>query len=279
MVTLANTLLERSLWYPTILGVLVVVAAVVLFVGSIYLMLGTNMGARAGFLATFTGLMGLMVGLSALWVTTASPLNTLRGAVPKWEIQEVVSDLSKAKTEEVRNIKQDGVKVDTIEAANVKAAVDEGLVTKTDTAVEKFTPEDNEFAQYTLVTDYLTTGTWEIGGSNPSWLDGQFRHSPKFAVVQFCGTADNTQPFGVAPDAPACAADGTENAKDNGFVVLEYNLGDVRFPPLVAFISSVILFVLGLIMFGWYEKDRRAELTAQEESAKTPARTREPANA
>ena len=83
----------------------------------------------------------------------------------------------------------------------------------------------------------------------------------------------------VAPDATACAADGTENAKDNGFVVLEYNLGDVRFPPLVAFISSVILFVLGLIMFGWYEKDRRAELTAQEESAKTPARTREPANA
>lgn len=279
MVTLANTAIERSLWYPTILGVLVVVAAVVLFVGSIYLMLGTNMGARAGFLAVFTGLMGLMVVLSALWVTTASPLNTLRGSVPKWEIQEVVSDLSKAKTEEVRNIKQDGVKVDTIEAANVKAAVDEGLVQKADTAVEKFTPEDNQFAKYSLVTDYLTTGTWEIGGSNPSWLDGEFRHSPKLAVVQFCGTADNTQPFGVAPDTPACAADGTENAKDNGFVVLEYNLGDVRFPPLVAFISSVILFVLGLIMFGWYEKDRRAELAAQEESAKTPARTREPANA
>jgi len=279
MVTLASTLTERSLWYPTVLGVLVVVAAVVLFVGSIYLMLGTNMGARAGFLATFTGLMGLMVVLSALWITTASPLNTLRGAVPKWEIKEVVSDLSKAKTEAARNIKQDGFEVDTIEAANVKAAVDEGLVTKVDNAVVKFTPEDNQFAIFGDVTEYLTTTTWEIGGSKPSWLDGEFTHTPKLAVVQFCGTADNTQPFGVAPDAPACAEDGTPNAADNGYVVLEFNLGDVRLPPLIAFISSVILFVLGLIMFGWYEKDRRAELAAESETAKTPARTREPANA
>lgn len=279
MVTFANTAIERSLWYPTILGVLVVVAAVVLFVGSIYLMLGSNLGARVGFLATFTGLMGLMVVLTSLWVTTASPLNTLRGSVPKWEIKEVVSNPSKSSIEAVRNIKQDGTKVEAIEAANVKAAVDEGLVTKVDTAVEKFTAEDNKFAKFTLVTDYLVTNTWETGGSRPSWLDGQFRHTPKYAVVQICGTAENTQPFGVAPDTPACAADGTDRAKKNGYVVLEYNLGDVRFPPLVAFISSVILFVLGLLMFGWYEKDRRAEIAAQSETAKTPARTREPVNA
>lgn len=279
MVTLANTAIERTLWYPTILGVLVVVAAVVLFVGSIYLILGTNMGARLGFIATFSGLMGLMVVLTSLWVTTASPLNTLRGSVPKWEIKEVVSDLSKAKTESVRNIKQDGTKVDTIEAANVKAAVDEGLITKVDTAIEKFTPEDNKYAIYTLVTDYLVTNTWELGGSKPSWLDGSFRHTPKYAVAQFCGAAKNTQPFGVAPDTPSCAADGSTEAAKNGYVVLEYNLGDVRQPPVIAFLSSVILFVLSLLMFGWYEKDKRAEEAAKSESAKTPARTREPANA
>ena len=279
MVTLANTLLERSLWYPTILGVLVVVAAGVLFVGSIYLILGTNMGARLAFLATFTALMGLMVVLTSLWVTTASPLNTLRGAVPAWQIQEIVADPAKSSIDAVRNIEQDGVKVDPIEAANVKAAVDEGLVTKADTAIEKFTPEDNQFAIYPDVTKYLVVNTWEIGGSNPSWLDGEFTHTPKRAVVQFCGTADNTQPFGVAPDAPACAAEGTANAKDNGFVVLEYNLGDVRLPPVIAFVGSVILFVLGLLMLGWYEKDRRAEVAAASEPSTTPARTREPANA
>lgn len=279
MVTLASTLVERSLWYPTILGVLVVVSAVLLFVGSIYLILGTNMGARLAFLTTFSALMGFMVVLTGLWITTASPLNTLRGAVPTWEIKEIVPDLEESSIEEVRNIQEEGVEVPAIEAANVKAAVDADLVTKQDTAVEKFTPEDNEFAIFTEVTDYLVTGTWEIGGSSPSFLDGEFRHTPKLAVVEFCGVAPNSQPFGVAPDVPECAAPGSDEAADNGFVVLEYNLGDVRLPPIIAFFSSIILFVLSLVMFGWYEKDRRAELAAQSEPTKTPARTREPANA
>ncbi len=41
---------DRDLWYPTILGVLVVIAAVSLFMGTIYLLLATNVGARLGFL-------------------------------------------------------------------------------------------------------------------------------------------------------------------------------------------------------------------------------------
>lgn len=278
--TLASGVLERSLWYPTILGVLVVVAAVILFVGSIYLILGTNMGARAAFLAVFAGLMGLMVILTSLWITTTSPLNTLRGSVPAWEIKEVVSAPSESSISEVRNIRRDGVKVDAIEAANVKAAVDEDLVTKQDNAVEQFTAEDNQFAIFEDVTDFLVVNTWEIGGSNPSWLDGEFTHTPKYAVVQFCGVAPNTQPFGVAPDTPACAEEGTPQADDNGYVILEFNLGDVRLPPVIAWISSIILFVLSLVLFGWYEKDRRAELAAASApTARTPARTREPVNA
>jgi hypothetical protein len=278
--TLASGVLERSLWYPTILGVLVVVAAVILFVGSIFLILGTNMGARVAFLAVFSALMGLMVILSSLWITTTSPLNTLRGSVPAWEIKEIVPSPKDSTISEVRNIKQDGIEVDAIEAANVKAAVDENLVTKQDNAVEEFTEEDNQFALYALVTDFLVVNTWEIGGSNPSWLDGEFTHTPKYAVVEFCGVAPNTQPFGVAPDEPACAEDGTPEAEDNGYVVLEFNLGDVRLPPVIAWISSIILFVLSLILFGWYEKDRRAEVAAQSAPPeRTPARTREPVNA
>ena len=41
---------NRDLWYPTILGVLVVIAAVGLFVGTPILLLATNMGTRLGFL-------------------------------------------------------------------------------------------------------------------------------------------------------------------------------------------------------------------------------------
>jgi len=279
LILASGGLTERSLWYPTILGVLVVVAGVILFVGSIYLLLGTNMGARLAFLATFSGLMGLMVVLTSLWITTASPLNTLRGSVPAWKIQEVVPTLEESKIVAVRNIEADGVEVDAVEAANVKAAVDEGLVTKEDTATKTYTEEENKFAVYSDVTKFLTPTTWEIGGSSPSWLDGEFTHTPKYAVVEFCGVAPNSQPFGVAPDRPACAAAGTPEAEDNGYVVLEYNLGDVRLPPVIAFISSLILFVLSLALFGWFERDRRAVQAAEAASAPTPARTRELVNA
>ena len=279
--TLGTELTDPNLWYPTILGVLVVVAAVVLFVGSIYLILGTNMGARLAFLVTVTALMGFMVVLTSLWITTASPLNTLKGSVPKWEIKEVVPSLDESKVTEVRDIEEDGTKVSTVEAANVKAAVDEGLVTKVSNAVEEFTPEDNEFALFDDVTQYKVLSTYEIGGSNPSWLDFQFTHTPRFAVVQFCGTDQTPIIFGTVPPAPECAPEGSEDAADNGFVVLEYNLGDVRFPPIVAFTSSVILFALGLLSLHWYEKDRKAIAAATEAAAvttTTPARVREPAN-
>src|SRR4029079_16718959 len=52
-----------TLWSPTILGVLVVLSAIGLFCGSVYLLLSTNLGARLGFLvaaASFTGFMVLL---------------------------------------------------------------------------------------------------------------------------------------------------------------------------------------------------------------------------
>ena len=47
---LASSAGEKTLWDPTILGVLVVLSAVGLFCGSVYLLLATNLGARLGFL-------------------------------------------------------------------------------------------------------------------------------------------------------------------------------------------------------------------------------------
>jgi len=106
LLTLAAESLHKGLWYPTILGVLVVVAAVVLFLGSIYVLLGTNLGARLGFLIAFTGLAGFMMLLSLLWCTTASPLNTLKGRIPQWKVQEVIASPQKSKTSDVHDIKQ-----------------------------------------------------------------------------------------------------------------------------------------------------------------------------
>jgi len=262
--------IPKDLWYPTILGILVVVAGIVLFCGSIYLLLGTNLGARLGFLVAFTGLAGFMVILSLLWVTTSSPLNTLKGRTPTWNVQQYTSKLSDVRYPAAKKVtKKD--KVDTIEAANVKAAVDARLVTIQPTAIEKPTPEDNKFAKFDKVTDYQTVNTYEVGGSDPEFLDFQFTHTPLVAVVQVCAVQPANTPFGVPPPKPVC----DETSDKNGFVVLSKDLGQLRLPPILAFISSGVLFGLGLLGLHWRERDEaeRAKQTQAGGPAPVPART------
>jgi hypothetical protein len=266
----AQETFERTLWYPTILGILVVVAGIVLFCGSIYLLLGTNLGARLGFLIAATGLAGFMVVLSLLWVTTSSPLNTLKGREPKWEVQQFVSRLDEANNPDLRTVSNKD-KVDTIEAANVKAAVDERLVTIQPTAVEEPTPEDNKFAKFEEVTDYKTVNTYEVGGSNPEFLDFQITHKPLFAVVEVCAVRPVDTPFGVPPPEPQC----DPTSDENGFVVLERDLGQLRLPPILAFICSLVLFGLGLLGLHWRERDEQEAAKRREAGspAPVPART------
>jgi hypothetical protein len=274
--TLAAELTHKGLWYPTILGVLVVVAGVVLFCGSIYVLLGTNLGARLGFLVAFTGLAGFMVILTLLWCTTASPLNTLKGRVPQWKVQQVVTDLHKAKITEVRTIDQKKYKTDPTEAANVKAAVDAALVTKVSIPTLEVTPEDNKFASFENVTKYMIEETFEVGGSNPQFWKLQFTHTPKYAVAQFCEVtpAPPDRAFGLPPLPPECnTADGAKA----GFVILTRDLGSLRVPPFVAFFFSLTLFVLGLLGLHWREKDEMALAAEKEGAGTTPAPVAEPA--
>jgi len=275
MTILASELANKTLWYPTILGVLVVVAGVVLFCGSVYLLLGTNLGARLGFLVAFTGLMGFLVILSALWCTTASPLNTLKGRLPAWQVQEVITDLSKSKVEQARTIATKANKLDATtdagDIAAVKAAVDAALVPKVDIPTAHVTPNDNRFANpnFTDVTKYQVLETYVVGGSRPQFWKGQFTHSEKVAAVQYCEVAPQPvdRAFGLPPLPPSCLQGGTE-----GYVVLTYDLGSVRLPPFVAFVTFCILFVLGLLMLHWRERDEQEAAAAAERAATPTAR-------
>jgi hypothetical protein len=257
--------IPKDLWYPTILGILVVVAGIGLFCGSIYLLLGTNLGARLGFLVAFTGLAGFMVILSSLWITTSSPLNTLKGRIPAWQVQQVVKSPSDVKYAQARKLTKQQ-KVNTIEAANVKAAVDARLVTIPPTAIHKPTPEENKFAKFDKVTEYQAVNTYEIGGSNPNFLAFQFTHKPLVAVVQVCAVQPTNTPFGVPPPKPVC----DKTSDKNGFVVLKKDLGQLRLPPILAFIAAWVLFGLGLLGLHWRERDE-TERARQQAAGGAPA--------
>lgn len=68
-------------------AVVVVVIAVVFLIGSIYMLLASNFGARLGYLITMISLSGLMIIMSVLWLFGAPGTTTAtgpRGPEPHW---------------------------------------------------------------------------------------------------------------------------------------------------------------------------------------------------
>ncbi len=274
---------NRDLWYPTILGVLVVVAGVSLFCGSVYLLLATNLGARLGFLVAAAGLSGFMVLLSCLWLTTASPLNTLKGRVPTWKAVESIKggDLSKSKIPAVRSITKADEVTDPTEQSNVKATVDQVVVTPVGTPGSNAVAAGNKFTLYTESTDYLVPKYYEVGGGNlfsqkTFHISGQFPlvhislHKPHYAVVNICPIDQEAQivPFGDPPPVPKCDA-----TKPINTLVFERDLGSVRVPPFVALCASAILFTLSLLSLHWRERDLQEQAAAEQAEADAKAGT------
>ena len=105
---------KAGLWNPTIIGVLTVLSAVGLFCGSVYLLLGTNLGGRLGFLVAIAGLSGFLVLLTTLWLTTPgsatgnSDLDPPHGPLASWKVVEILPSPSSSKIATVRTIAQKG---------------------------------------------------------------------------------------------------------------------------------------------------------------------------
>jgi hypothetical protein len=241
---------ERGLWDPTLLGVLVTLSAIGLFCGSVYLLLGTNLGARLGFLVSGACLTGFMVLLSSLWITTATPLNSPKGRPAGWEVKEVVDDPSESSIGKVQNISEVGEPVNEEELAQLRPAVDAALVTAE--AEGGAEPEPQEFAEFGRSTDFLTDfegyQTFIVGGGTRNIIF----HNPRYAVVEFCNTLEQVAVPGEPPPAPRC-----DPLTGKRYAILGYDYGSLRTPPWVYFGTSLLLFGLFLLGLHWYEKDAR----------------------
>jgi len=81
-------LLAGIAWDPQIRGFLAVLVGVVVLLGSVYLLLGTNLGARLGFLVALTGLFGWCTIMGLTWWVYGTI--GMLGEAPSWEVKEVV---------------------------------------------------------------------------------------------------------------------------------------------------------------------------------------------
>src|SRR6185295_13415272 len=144
----------KTLWDPTIVGVLAPVAGVFLFCGSAYLLLSSNLGARLGFLVSAAALSGFMVLLSTLWLTTSTPLESPKGRTAAWKVVEVTDSVADAKVGAVRTIAQTGKPIAPKAATTIRSFLDSALVRTVPPVGVK--PPDQPFAQFSASTNYLT---------------------------------------------------------------------------------------------------------------------------
>ena len=162
------------------------------------------------------------------------------------------------------------MKVDAVEAANVKAAVDEALVTKVENPAEPLEEGDNEFARFDVVTNYLVQDTYEVGGSDPEFLNFEFTHQPRVRGRRSSARRRRRRStFGRPPPEAECIAGSDKQRLRRA----RAEPGSLRLPPIVAFISSILLFGLGLLALHWREKDEAAaEAPTETAPAPVPAK-------
>jgi hypothetical protein len=242
---------HKTLWDPTIVGILAPLSGVFLFCGSVYLLLSTNLGARLGFLVAAAALSGFMVMLSTLWLTTSTPLESPKGRTAAWHLKEVIKQTSDSKLGAVRNI--DTAKgADPTDATTVRSFLDSALV-KVIPAFGVKAP-NQPFARFDQASRYLTDNpgehltTYITGGRDHLY----FWHTPEYAVVNFCVAKQVTVPFGAKPPTPVCDA-----SLPRQVAVLQYDFGSIRLPPVCYLFGSIVLFIISLLGLHWYEMDER----------------------
>jgi hypothetical protein len=218
-------------WDPQIRAILVLALAVAVLPGSIYLILGTNLGTRLGFLVAVAGLSGWMVIIGIIWAIYGIGYV---GDAPSWRLREVVTsesadDLSAANLVAAHDLSTwDELPADDPKRGEAQAAASAGIAGK-----------EAEIPMFEADTDYVVIDAFDTGGRTDSFFDKNipWRHPPHYALIQVQRAVEVTVEFGEAP--PPAEPDETQPVVS---VILERDLGDKRLPSVLLTLSSLIIF-------------------------------------
>ncbi|HEX2040241.1 MAG TPA: hypothetical protein VHF47_10985 [Acidimicrobiales bacterium] len=241
-------------WDPHIRGALIVLTAVLILPGSVYLLLATNMGARVGLLLAVTGLTGWLFLMGVIWTVYGIGL---KGRSPEWVTKEIVTgDVSQSTLEVMREFPTkwkritagNKVYADAVAAADQVLAPSEAPPSAHGAPAE---PEEPEFeSPFDAPTDYVAKGEgFEIGGDNELFTIGRhkfyFRHSPHWAVIQ-------VQPS--LPQEGEVIRPEPDPSKPTTTVIMVRDLGSVRLPPFILAVSTGLMF--GICCYVLHQRDK-----------------------
>jgi hypothetical protein len=272
-VTLATTLLAIN-WSPELRGILIVIIAVAVLMGSVYMILATNLGARLGFLVALTGLAGWMLLMGIVWTIYGIGL---RGKDPTWDAvpgRTVLQDPGALYTAGVFDQRLD-IPPDTPfpeQAALVKQQFqDEGWtpLAESDTQFGQASSAAATFLEETKTFDageFKAVNVFDIGGERfPKIGDFDlfaFWHKPHHVVVEVAPLVATRTEAGRAP--PVAEID---TNRQHQYVYMVRNLGTRRQPAFVLMFGAGIIFLI----LCWLLHRRERTLVANRSAAPVPA--------
>ena len=233
-------------WEPQIRGVLVVLTAVVLLPGSVFMLLSTNTGARLGFLLAATGLMGWISIMTIVWTVYGIGL---KGRAAVWKPQGVVvGEPAKGALAPLSGFPNGWktVKLEDPKTAEAAAAAD-GLLATGSSGKGPF----KSSSEYVAIAAY-SKGGQRYGPLGLDFRPFNFRHKPHYFLYEVQRKLPSAPGQKSRPDPTAPVAS----------AILLRDLGALRQPPAVIATSSLLLF--GVLVSTLHRRDRLAMQTRAE---------------
>jgi hypothetical protein len=256
-------------WEPEIRGILTVIIGTVVFVGSIYLVLGTNLGARLGFLVALTGLAGWMALMGVVWMFYGIGL---KGPEPSWKevpgrtVLQDTAALSQAGVLDARVEVPEDVSFEEESALVAEQFAAEGWV-----QVDPASPQAGqagasagEFLEETGAFEagqFQVTRVFDTGGERYPMI-GEFDllaffHAPHYVAVEVA-------PVELVREEPGRAAPRTQidESRQRQYVYMIRDLGARRQPALVLTIGSGIVFLA--LCWLMHKREERVRINVSE---------------
>ena len=248
-------------WDPQIRGALIVLTGVLILMGSVYLLLATNVGAKVGFLLAIAGLSGWLVLLNILWLMGPLELGSIgyKGVQGGWETKEIIEgDLVQNSTEKVitgtpgkpNTAFPNGWTALPNGNSLLSSASPSGDTSLTAPVVGAPTPAFPP--PFVTTSDYVMVAAYGKGGHNyllslfgykVYWrIRGHFmyiKHQPKYVIYRVQKALPTVTLAGAAATLPA--ADVTQPIYS---VVLAHNAGSLRLPPILIGFGALLIFGL-----------------------------------
>lgn len=246
-----STLLSVS-WQPEIRGYIVVLIGVVVLMGSTYLLLGTNLGARLGFMVAFTGFAGWMMSMAIIWAVYGIGLT---GPMPSWKPGQPVTIVRDGALLDRAEVLENAVKIDGLSPVAAAEKVSAQMVAEGWIILDEADPrrgqavasadeiiqiETKEYAagEYTAVNVYDRGGErYPKIGESLDFL--AFFHKPHYAVVEIAALVPQRTEPGRAPARPV-----VDDKQPHRYLIMERDRGAKRQPAFLIAIGSGIIFFL-----------------------------------